>query len=361
MVEMADIFRQYGADYRQKYGKQIPTNHLKVMQDIENCRTATLGGQLFECSNCHELEYSYHSCMNRHCPKCQNDQAQQWLVKEQQRLLPVPYFLVTFTIPQQLRRLARSHQKLFYTILFQTSYQAMKKLAADPKYIGATIGCVAVLHTWSRTLAYHPHVHYLVPAGGLAGDQSKWIPASNKFFVPVKALSKIFRAMFRQALKQADPKLFQSIPKTVWYQDWVVHCKAAGNGQSVLKYFAPYIFRIAISNNRLVKLEQDRFTFRYKNPQTNKWDTMSLQVMEFIRRFLQHVLPRGFKKVRHYGFLSSKNKPLLVLLQYILGTVDFDPEEQPADQPYTPVFPKCGKPMKRVMILAPVRNRDSPI
>jgi hypothetical protein len=359
MLELADIFRRYGPAYRDRYGDRMLPGHHKVMNDIINCRTPALGGQVYECTDCHEVDYSYHSCMNRHCPKCMNDQAQLWLIKEQKRLLPVHYFLLTFTIPQQLRPLARSHQKLFYTLLFHTSYLAMNKLACNPKYVGGQIGCVGVLHTWSRTLSYHPHVHYLVPAGALAEDNSKWIKVQKKFFLPIKELSKIFRALFQEALKQADPNLFKSIPKAVWHKDWVVHCRLAGNGYQVLKYFAPYIFRVAISNRRLVKLEQDQVTFRYKNPKTNHWDTMTLPVMEFIHRFLQHIIPQGFKKVRHYGFLSSKNKQLLTLLQYLLGTVELPPEEEPVDKPLVPVCPKCGKEMVFVGIITP-RNRPPP-
>lgn len=360
-LEMADIFRSYGAAYRQKYGQRMLPSHLRAMNDIEKCRTAELGGQVYKCPDHDEMEYSYHSCMNRHCPKCQNDQAQKWLIKERKKLLPVLYFFATFTIPQELRPLARSNQSTIYNIIFRASWLAMQKLAKDPKFLGAKIGCVGVLHTWARSLPFHPHVHYLVPAGGLTDDNSRWISGKEKFFVPVKALSKIYRAIFREMLKKDDPELFSTVPKQVWSKDWVVHIKSAGTGFKVLKYFAPYIFRVAISNNRLIKLQNGQVFFRYKNAETNQWKIMKLPVLEFIRRFLQHVLPRGFKKVRHYGFLSGRNKEVLLRLHYILGTVELKPEEEPTFEPWIPTCPKCGKEMQLFKILEPVHSRASPM
>ena len=320
-------------------------SHNRAMDDIVKCRTPALGGQVYQCPDCHEIDYSYHSCMNRHCPKCMNDQAEEWLQNQKKSLLPVLYFLVTFPLPAELRKPARSHQKLLYDIAFKASSQAMQKLARDPKYIGGDIGSMGVLHTWKRDSNYHPHVHYLVPAGGISEDRTKWLPCKNHFFLPVKALSKIFRAKFRDALKQKDIELFNQVPARVWRKDWVVHCKPAGTGKQVLKYLAPYVFRVALSNRRLVKLENDQVTFRYKDSKTQKWRTMALPVFKFISRFLQHVLPRGFKKVRHYGFLSSKHKKTLALLKYILGTVEVDPDEESTQEQPEHICPKCGKEM----------------
>jgi hypothetical protein len=360
MLEMADIFRLYGPAYRAQYQGRLLPSHERTMQDIVRCRTPLLGGQVFECTHCHEIEYSYHSCMNRHCPKCQNDAAEQWLQKQRKLLLPVPYFLVTFTIPKELRSVTRSNQKIFYRILFQTSAAAMQKLALDPKYLGGQIGAIGNLHTWTRTMTYHPHVHYLVPAVGVSKDGATWVKGQKKFFLPVTALSKIFRAMFRDALKEAAPELFNQIPKTVWKRDWVVHCKSAGNGDSVLKYFAPYIFRVAISNRRLVKLEKGCVTFRYKHPKTKKWCRMTLPVFEFMRRFLQHVLPSGFKKVRHYGFMSAKHKQTLARLKLVLGEVETEPTTEPVKSVWRPLCPVCGHEMRFVMCLAPYPVRASP-
>ena len=369
MLEMAEIFRLYGPAYRKKYGDQMLPSHKRAMHDIESCRTPDLGGQVYACRKCQTFDYSYHSCQNRSCPKCQNDQAEEWRVKQQRLLLPVPYFLVTFALPAELRKPARSNQKVFYDILFKASAAAMQKLALDPKYVGGKIGFMGILHipkkpgqAWRRDLAYHPHLHYLVPGGGVSQDGRTWLPTRNNFFLPVRALSKIFRAKFRDALKYSsalkETDLFKSVPSCVWHKDWVVHCKPAGTGKQVLKYLAPYVFRVALSNRRLVKLKNDRVTFSYKDAKTRKLHTMTLPVFHFIHRFLQHVLPRGFKKVRHYGFLSSKHKRTLALLKYILGTVESDQPEDITKEPLKHLCPKCGGEMVLVGTFAP--NKRAP-
>ena len=210
-------------------------------------------------------------------------------------LLPTPYFLLTFTLPDNLRRVVRRHQKFFYNLLFRTSAAAAQKLAQDPRFIGGQVGMVGVLHTWGRTLTYHPHVHYLVPAGGVGKDVN-WLPARNAFLLPVKALGKIFREKFRQALRKSP--FYEEIPSKVWRQSWVVHCKAVGDGASALKYLAPYIFRVAISNKRIVKMSNTNVFFRYRTTKTGKTKIRTVSAEELIRRFLQHVLPKGFVKVR---------------------------------------------------------------
>jgi len=301
VVGLGEIFRQHGAAYRQKYGGDLLPSHQQAMRAIERCRTEALGGHVYQCPDCGEMQYRYHSCRNRHCPQCQQGAAQQWLEKQEDLLLPTPYFMLTFTLPEGLRRVARSHQKLFYNLLFRTSAAATQKLAQDPRFIGGQVGMVGVLHTWGRTLTYHPHVHYLVPAGGVDKNDN-WIPARKTFLLPVKALAKIFRAKFRQALRKSD--CYDEIPAKVWRKPWVVHCKAVGDGASALKYLAPYIFRVAISNKRIVKMTDTHISFRYRSTKTGKIKTCTLSVEEFIRRFLQHVLPKGFVKVRYYGFFS---------------------------------------------------------
>jgi hypothetical protein len=354
MLEMADIFRQYGQAYCEQFKDRILPSHLRAINDILQCRTQALGGQLYVCPDCRKTEYKYHSCMNRHCPKCQNDQAQQWLQKQCERLLPVPYFLVTFTLPQELRKFALSNQKLVYDLMFKASAQAMIKLALDPKYIGGSIGFLGVLHTWARDLTFHPHIHYLVPAGGISTDNKTWLPAKSDFFLPVKALSKIFRAKLRDEWRKTD--LLQQVPAQVWRKKWVVHCKPAATGQEVLTYFAPYVFRVALSNKRLVKLENDHVTFRYKDAKTQQWRTCTLPVFQFIARFLMHVLPRGFKKVRAFGFLSAKQKRLFLLLRYILGTVAAEPTEVHTKQPPCYPCPQCGQVMLLMATLLPQRR-----
>lgn len=353
MVEMADIVRRYGQAYRAHFGNRLLPSHDRALKDILRCRTQKAGGQIYQCPEHHTVAYKYHSCMNRSCPKCQNNQAQSWLKKEQKRLINTNYFLVTFTVPENLRAIARSNQKLFYTLMFAAAWQAMKKLAFDPRLLGGLIGALAVLHTWSRKLIYHPHIHFLVPAGAIAENQTSWLPAKKEFFLPVKSLSHIFRAKMRDALKNQDKKLFEKIPKQVWRKIWVVHCKPAGNGQAVLKYFAPYIFRVALSNKRIVKLDKDQVTFVYKHPKTKQWTPVTVHVFEFLRRFLQHVLPQGFKKVRHYGFLNSKYKQVLTTVQYKLGTVEVDTETEKNINHQKPCCPICGKEMIRIGIFEP--------
>jgi hypothetical protein len=308
VIELADIFRIYGPAYRSKFGSQLLPSHRRAMRAIERCRTPALGGHVYSCPDCHETVYQYHSCRNRHCPKCQHENAQRWLEQQYELQLPVPYFMLTFTLPSQLRAFARSHQKLVYDVLFRASAEAAQQLARDPRFVGGTLGLVGVLHTWARDLSYHPHVHYLVPAGGLAQDEHTWLPARKNFLLPVKALSKLFRAKVRDALRKTDD--LADIPASVWEQDWVVHCKPVGDGRTALKYLAPYIFRVALSNRRIVKVENDQVTFRYKtNSGQARFCTLSAE--KFIHRFLQHVLLKGFVKVRYYGLFSPAHRQQL--------------------------------------------------
>jgi hypothetical protein len=279
-------------------------------------------------------------------------------------LLPAPYFLLTFTLPGELRRVARSHQKLVYHLLFRASADAVQYLAQDPRFIGGQIGMVGVLHTWGRNLAYHPHVHYLVPAGGLAAD-GNWRPARKNFLLPVKALSRIFRAKFRDALRKTD--CFADVPVEVWKQEWVVHCQPVGRGLNALKYLAPYIFRVAISNNRILKLADGRVTFRYRTSDTGKSRVCTLDAEEFIRRFLQHVLPKAFVKVRYYGFLGSGLRQRLAALREQLGNSpeDLPPLPEVADQdiqpsPHAVLCPTCGQVMQRRSIIRP-QERSPPL
>lgn len=356
MVELAEIFRQYGTAYRQKHTKSLLPSHRQAMQAIEQCRTEALGGHVYRCPDCGEEQYSYHSCRNRHCPKCQNHAAQEWLEKQNDFRLPTPYFMLTFTLPEGLRRWARSNQKLFYNLLFRVSAAAIQKLAQDRRYIGGQVGLIGVLHTWGRTLTYHPHIHYLVPAGGMDPD-GNWLPARKSFLLPVKALSKIFRAKFRQALQKSP--CYVEIPGVIWKQPWVVHCKAVGDGRSALKYLAPYIFRVAISNKRIVKMTDTQVTFRYRSTQTGKTKTCTLSAEEFIRRFLQHVLPKGFVKVRYYGFFSPGWRARFTQLRTQLGDVQppacAQDSRSQANQDRSDLLlcPACGQIMSKLKTIPP--------
>lgn len=363
-LELAEIFRQYGPAYRQKYASRMPSTHFKAMRAIEQCRTPALGGQVYRCPNCEQVQYSYHSCRNRHCPKCQNEKAQDWLEKQQDLLLPIPYFLLTFTVPASLNEFARSHQNLFYDLLFKTSAAATQQLAQNPRWIGGQIGMVGVLHTWGRNLVYHPHIHYLVPGGAWKDQVKEWLPARHNFLLPVRALSKVFRAKLQQALRGMDG--YACIPAQVWQQEWVVHCEPVGSGLNALKYLAPYIFRVALSNNRLLKLEADRVTFRYRDTETGSEKRCSLAAQQFIHRFLQHVLPKGFVKVRYYGFFAATLRARLATLRHSLSaTAHSQPANPtatspglPALQPHAFLCPDCGQPMLFVHTLAPLLCRS---
>jgi hypothetical protein len=366
-MELADIFHRYGSQYREKFGQRLPFRHRQAMADIEQCRTEAFGGHILSCETCHETRYSYHSCKNRHCPKCQNETAQQWLLNQQALLLPLPHFMVTFTLPAELRPVARSHQKTIYNLLFRVSAAALQQLATDPRFVGGQIGMVGVLHTWTRDLHYHPHVHYLVPAGALAPDGQQWRPCRPAFLVHVKPLSILFRAKFRDELKKTP--WFQEIPAEAWTKPWVVHCKAVGSGQTALKYLATYVFRVGLSNNRLVKVADDQVTFRYQDSKTRKTRYCTLPVEEFIRRFLQHILPKGFVKVRYYGLFSPTHRPRLTQARLLLQSQLAMPDPTPhltkptatliVDPPErTLPCPKCGRPMRLIETLLPTRCRS---
>jgi len=335
VLEVADVIRATGPELCARLA--LLPSQKRALQAIQQCRTAALGGQVYGCTDCGKLQYSYHSCGNRHCPKCHGQQTERWLQKQRGRLLPCPYFLLTFTLPSELCALARSQQKLLYGLLLNAAAASIQKLCADPKWLCAQPALMGVLHTWTRAMLYHPHAHFLVSAGGLSADAQHWVAAKHpNFLVPVRALSVIFRAKVRDRLKRAG--LLRQVPATVWNQKWVVHAQHAGSGQKVLDYLGRYVFRIAISNSRLQTLEQGQVTFRYRDNQTQRLKRVRLPAQEFVRRFLQHVLPKGFAKVRHYGLSSSAAGPrhaaALALLQTASPPVPPAPASAPANQPF---------------------------
>lgn len=317
MTAIADILQAYGKQYLEKHDGKIIPSHQKTIRDLSRCRTQLLGGQIWFCEPCNKTHYSYHSCKNRHCPKCQNDLVDDWLEEQNNRLLPAEYFMVTFTLPEELRAVTRSHQKTVYNIFFRTSAQALQTLADDPKYIGGRVGMIGVLQTWTRELNYHPHIHYLIPGGALAPNSKKWRRVKHNFLVPREPLAIVFRAKFRDALKKTE--LLQQIPKNAWQKDWGIDIRSVGNGETALKYLAPYICRGPISNRNILNLKNGSVTFRVKDLNTKTYNLKSLYALEFIRRFLQHVLPKGFIKVRYYGLFSSKRKALLKFVKELLG------------------------------------------
>jgi hypothetical protein len=356
MVTLGEIFRRYGPAYRAQFGHQMSAEQHAAMRAIEACRTEALGGHVYRCEACATTRYSYHSCRNRHCPRCQHHASQTWLAQQQDLLLPVPYFLVTFTLPSGLRAVARQHPRTIYTLLFRASAAALQHLAQDPRFIGGQLGMLGVLQTWTRDLRFHPHVHYLVPAIALAADGTLRKPRNPAFLVAAKPLALVFRAKLRAALRQT--KLYQQIPVAAWQQAWVVDCRMVGSGQAALKYLAPYIFRVALSNNRIVGVQDDRVTFRYRDSTTKQMRSCTLSAEAFIGRFLQHILPKGFVKVRYYGLLRMGKGRLFehVRAKLVLGgRAEMAPAVSPVAVPTAPAVlrcPTCGQPMQLVQTIS---------
>jgi Putative transposase/Transposase zinc-binding domain len=329
MLELADIVRAAGEVYQRLHGATLLPSHRRALRDIVACRTAVLGGHVQACDHCGTRQYSYHSCRNRHCPKCHGEQTERWLDRQRARLLPCAYFLLTFTLPAELRALARAHQKIVYRVLMTAAAAALLKLAADPRYLGARPGLLAVLHTWTRALLYHPHVHMLVTAGGRRGSDGRWVlPRHVAFLVPGRALSRLFRAKVRAGLRKSG--LLEQAPSAVWHREWVVHVQHAGTGEKVLEYLARYVFRIALVNSRLERFEDGQVTFRYRDGRTGLVRRCTLDAVAFLGRFLQHVLPQGFTKVRHYGLFSPSCRDLLAQAREQLIAASATPSADPA-------------------------------
>jgi hypothetical protein len=301
-VELADVVRRFGPQYTSRYGQWMMPSQKRALSNIAACCTRELGGRLYRCDDCEETFWRYHCCRNRACPKCHASQTQRWLQERQAELLPCDYFHAVVTVPPQLRASFGRHQKLLYGLLMQVSATAVKDLCDQRRHLGALPGMLAVLHTWNGQLGYHPHVHLLITAGGITPDGQHWEPARGKFLVPVAVLSRKIAAQFRAALKAAAPAVFASVSKSVWQRQWVSFCKHYGHGtDAVLSYLSRYVFRTAISNARITSMDQTHVTFRWKDRRIDAWRTEQLPGVQFLRRFLQHVLPRGFHKVRYYG------------------------------------------------------------
>jgi hypothetical protein len=356
MESLNDIFRTFGPEYLERFGGEMPKEHRKAMGAILKCRTEEAGIALYECEDCGHAHIMYRSCGNRHCPTCQHHKTRMWLETQLNRQLPGHHFMLTFTVPESLRRFIRAHQRLAYAALFKASAEAIKKLAADDKHIGGDLpGFFGVLHTWGRTLEYHPHIHYIAPGGALSSKDGLWHPSRVDFYLPVRALSKIFRAKFRDEMKAAG--IEGEIPLEVWEIEWNVNCQAVGESAASLKYLAPYVFKVAIANSRILKIENRTVTFRYQKPKSSRWRTMALEVMEFIRRFLQHVLPTGFMKVRYFGFINPNCKVGLDTISALIElSYGFKLPELEADvlEPWQPMMcPHCGGALKlRAIVLA---------
>jgi hypothetical protein len=340
MIEVADVFRRFAADYLSAHGASMLPSHRRAIEDILNCRTAALGGQVWHCEACNSEVFSYHSCGNRSCPKCHTSQTQEWLERRQAELLPVPYFHITITVPAELRAVLRANQRDGYGVLMQVCAAAIIELARDPRYVGGTVAVLAVLHTWTQQLNLHPHVHCLVSGGGISDDASTWHPARRKFLVPIKALAKLVRGKFRAMLRRKCPDLV--IPDAVWHSPWILHVTAWGNGeQAVLEYLARYVFRVALTNARIVGLDGEAVTIQYKERKTGRRRTCRLSGDEFMRRFLQHVLPRGFHKVRYFGLWHPAQRQNAARVRQMLQ-LQAPPKVGPPQEPVLPSFEQPG-------------------
>jgi hypothetical protein len=325
-LEVADVFREYGQTYRQAHGSSMSPEQRRVMRAIELCRTHALGGHVDRCDQCGHQVISYNSCRNRHCPKCQNLDKALWRQAHQCQVLPVQYYHVVFTLPRQLAPVALHNKKVVYDILFHAASQTLLRIGADPKHLGAHLGFMAVLHTWGQTLMHHPHLHCVVPGGGLAPDAKGWLPCKNGFFLPVRVLSRLLRRLFLQALEKAfhaglldfhgaiaplsEENAFEQLLHNARQSEWVVYAKPPFAGaHAVLDYLARYTHRIAISNHRLTTMQDGKVTFTYKDYRTGLANRpMTLEAHEFIRRFLLHVLPNGLQRIRYYGFLANRHR-----------------------------------------------------
>jgi hypothetical protein len=372
-LEVADIFRDHGSAWRQVNVGHVSLDQFKVMSAIENCRTAALGGHVLRCENCSHIEIAYNSCRNRHCPKCQAAAAKEWLAEREAELLPVPYFHVVFTLPAQIADIAYQNKAVIYDLLFKTSAEALITIAADPKRLGVRIGFLSVLHTWGSALTHHPHVHMIVPGGGFSLDGGKWVSCRPRYLLPVPVLSPLFRRLFLDRLLAAhragelqffgdhapliDPQAFARFLAPLRNRKWVVYCKHPfGGPKQVLRYLARYTHRVAISNRRLIAIDENGVTFKWKDYRrkgSERYQVMTLATNEFIRRFLMHVLPPGFHRIRYYGLLASPARAANIarareLLATPLLPVDAltaastDPNQsQKAEHP----CPCCGWPM----------------
>ena len=349
MVPLAEVLRRYWPQYERQFGSRILPSHRRAVRAILSCRTAALGGQLYRCTHCRREHFVYHSCNHRACPQCGQADAAHWVQQQERKLLPVPYYLITFTVPQGLRPWLRSHQKEGYALLLRESAATLQDLAAHPKYLGAELGFLSVLHTWGRQLQFHPHVHCVVPAGGLRADGLRWCAApSPAFFLPQQRLAARFRTRLKAALFQAPD--CATVPSSIWRQNWVVDVQPAGSGQTAIKYLAAYVSHTALGSQRILNADQGQVTFKYKDSGQQQWCMLRLPAMEFLRRFLQHVLPKGFQRIRYFGWRAPAAK---ARWERIVALLDFSPPSRLPPLVAAPRCPGCQKPMKLLLLGRP--------
>jgi len=374
-VEVADIFRAQGNNFIDRHRSRIRFQQLKVMRAILHCRTAALGGHIDICPRCGgDKTISYNSCRNRHCPKCQTQARQRWIAARRQEVLDTRYFHVVFTLPHELHPLILQNQAALYNLLFRSVADTLLEVAANPEHLGAEIGFFGILHTWGQNLLFHPHIHCVIPGGGLSSDHTQWIHPRYPFFLPIKPLSKVFRGKFVAGLKRvfrqgrltftgslermAEPKCFAAFLRTLFRQDWIVYAKPAfGGPEQVLRYLGRYTHRVAISNHRLVSFDGNHVTFRWRDyARGNKQRLMTVSADEFIRRFLVHVLPKGFVRIRHFGFMANYQRSLsLELCRQRLGMATVTRAKQIPITGSSWLCPNCGGTMNVVETLTPAQ------
>ena len=342
MPELAEVVRRFGQAYRARYGDRLLPSHRAAMRVIETCRTAVLGGQVWRCEDegCARERYAYHSCRNRSCPKCHREQTERWLSVHRARMPACSYVLLTFTVPTELRHLARSHQKAVLGALMRSAAHAVLTLCRDPAYLGAVPAILAVLHTWTRAMVvYHPHVHLLVSLGGV-GTAGRWVtPRHADYLVPARALAEVFRGMMASALRRS--RLYRQVPRSAWRKDWVVDAQHAGSGETVLEYLARYVHRVAIANSQIDAITDAGVRFHYRDRKSDTVRSCTLEPLVFLSRFLQHVLPRGFAKVRSYGLLAPRNRARLDAVLAQFATTGRARTRMPAPAPPAPVLHRC--------------------
>ena len=368
-LEVADLIRSAGATFIERNRQWIRWQHVKVLLAIARCRTAALGGHVDQCTSCgHRATISYNSCRNRHCPKCQTAARDRWIAARQRELLPTRYVHVVFTLPSQFAPLALQNKKVIYDLLFRASAETLLEVARDPRHLGAQLGFFTVLHTWNQKLGLHPHVHCVIPAGGLSLDHTHWVKSRDRFFLPIQVLRRIFRGKFVAALRQAfqegqlsfhanltclaQPKTFAAWLRPLFRKDWVVYSKPPfGGPEYVLQYLGRYTHRVAISNHRLISFTEGKVTFRWRDSaHNNEQKLLTLALDEFLRRFLLHLLPKGFVRIRNFGFLANRRRAALLPLCFqLLGTVQKPPTDQDVSSTHDSHdlwrCPKCGGPM----------------
>ena len=390
-LEVADIFRDHGAAWRGNNAGHVSLGQLKAMSAIERCRTAALGGHVARCEHCPYTQIAYNSCRNRHCPKCQGAAAKQWLAEREAELLPVPYYHVVFTLPAPIADIAYQNKAVIYDLLFKASAETLITIAADPKHLGARVGLTAVLHTWGSAMTHHPHVHMIVPGGGLSPDGGRWIACRPGFFLPVRVLSRLFRRLFLEMLvaahetgnlrffgdhaRLAGREAFAAYLAPLRKAEWVVYAKRPfGGPEAVLAYLSRYTHRVAIANSRLVAIHDNAVTFKWKDYRAegrDRFKAMTLATAEFIRRFLIHVLPHGFHRIRHYGlFANAARAGNIARARRLLGMANPGSEindagslEAAAPQAAPHPCPCCGGPMVIIEVFArgcSPRHRPSP-